>query len=93
MAAPGSWQRRSLIRLSPLCYDKRASGPHAVENVDKLFGKVSVQSYLNELVAAAAVLARQDRVDRSADALVLEGREVPQWLGEPRCQPPLRRRA
>jgi dienelactone hydrolase len=46
-------------------YDKRASGPHAVENVTKLTGKVSMQSHLDELVAAVHVLAESDFVDSS----------------------------
>jgi pimeloyl-ACP methyl ester carboxylesterase len=46
-------------------YDKRASGPHAVENVRKLIGTVSMQSHLDELVAAVRVLAESDFVDSS----------------------------
>jgi dienelactone hydrolase len=48
-----------------LRYDKRASGIHAAENVGKLIGKQSMQSHLNELVAAVTMLSRQDSVDSS----------------------------
>ncbi|WP_423182238.1 alpha/beta hydrolase family protein [Arthrobacter sp. NyZ413] len=44
-------------------YDKRASGPRAIENVTKLLGSVSMQSHLDELVAAVGVLAGKDFVD------------------------------
>ncbi|MGA7204126.1 MAG: alpha/beta fold hydrolase [Specibacter sp.] len=49
--------------IASLRYDKRASGPHAMDNVMKLFGKVSMQSHLDELVAAVQALAGQDFVD------------------------------
>lgn len=49
--------------FASLRYDKRASGPHALENVEKLFGRISMQSHLDEVVAAVAVLSRQDGVD------------------------------
>ncbi|WP_104088470.1 S9 family peptidase [Arthrobacter sp. GMC3] len=48
-----------------LRYDKRASGPHAMENVTKLFGKVSMSSHLDELVAAVGALCALDFVDTS----------------------------
>ena len=51
------------VGIASLRYDKRASGPHAIENVTKLIGKVSMQSHLDELVAAVGVLAAQDFVD------------------------------
>src|ERR1700685_4164290 len=38
--------------VASLRYDKRASGPHAIENVMKLTGTLSMQSHLDELVAA-----------------------------------------
>ncbi|MBP2414201.1 dienelactone hydrolase [Arthrobacter stackebrandtii] len=44
-------------------YDKRASGPHAMDNLPKLFGRMSMQSHLDELSAATAVLARLDFMD------------------------------
>jgi pimeloyl-ACP methyl ester carboxylesterase len=44
-----------------LRYDKRASGPHAQENMAKLIGKMSMQSHLDEVNGAvAALLARKD---------------------------------
>ena len=46
-------------------YDKRASGPHAVQNVTKLIGRVSMQSHRDELIAAVDILAAQDFVDAS----------------------------
>lgn len=46
-------------------YDKRASGPHARDNVMKLIGKVSMQSHLDELAAAVQALAEHDLVDSS----------------------------
>ena len=49
--------------IASLRYDKRASGPHAIENVTKLIGKVSMRSHLDELVAAVGVLVAQDFVD------------------------------
>lgn len=51
--------------IASLRYDKRASGPHAAENVQKLVGKMSMQSHLDELAAAVTVLAAQDCVDSS----------------------------
>ena len=51
--------------IASLRYDKRASGPHAVQNVTKLIGRMSMQSHLDELVAAVGVLATQDFVDAS----------------------------
>jgi len=49
--------------IASLRYDKRASGPHAVENVPRLLGRLSMQSHLDELVAAVRALAAQDFVD------------------------------
>ena len=49
--------------IASLRYDKRASGPHAVQNVTKLIGRMSMRSHLDELVAAVGVLAAQDFVD------------------------------
>lgn len=51
--------------IASLRYDKRASGPHAMENVTKLIGTVSMQSHLDELVAAVRVLSGLDFVDSS----------------------------
>jgi len=51
--------------IASLRYDKRASGPHAIENVKQLIGKMSMQSHLDELVAAVGALAAQDFVDAS----------------------------
>lgn len=49
--------------IASLRYDKRASGPHIMENVPKLIGRLSMRSHLEELVAAVGVLAQQDFVD------------------------------
>ena len=51
--------------IASLRYDKRASGPYALENVPKLLGRVSMASHLDELVAAVAALASQEYVDAS----------------------------
>jgi dienelactone hydrolase len=51
--------------IASLRYDKRASGPHAAEIVPRLIGKMSMQSHLDELVAAVQVLVAQDFVDHS----------------------------
>jgi len=51
--------------IASLRYDKRASGPHAMENFPKLIGKMSMRSHLDELVAAVNVLAGLDFVDSS----------------------------
>jgi uncharacterized protein len=51
--------------IASIRYDKRASGPHARENVPKLIGKMSMQSHLDELSAAVRVLAEQEFVDDS----------------------------
>jgi pimeloyl-ACP methyl ester carboxylesterase len=48
-----------------LRYDKRASGPHVAENLPALIGHLSMQSHLDEVVAAVGVLAGQDDVDAS----------------------------
>lgn len=52
--------------VASLRYDKRASGPHAMENVQALVGKVSMQSHVEELEGAARTLASQSyaRPDR-----------------------------
>ncbi|WP_345764012.1 alpha/beta hydrolase family protein [Diaminobutyricibacter sp. McL0608] len=51
--------------MASIRYDKRASGPHVMENVPKLIGKLSMQSHLDELVAAVTALTEQDFVDAS----------------------------
>ncbi len=49
--------------IASIRYDKRASGPHVMENITKLIGKLSMQSHLDELVAAVQVLSGLDFVD------------------------------
>lgn len=49
--------------VASLRYDKRASGPYVAENLPALIGKMSMQSHLDELVAAVGVLAGQEGVD------------------------------
>ena len=44
--------------FASLRYDKRASGPHARENMPALIGKMSMQSHLDELAGAVRTLAR-----------------------------------
>jgi pimeloyl-ACP methyl ester carboxylesterase len=46
-----------------LRYDKRASGPHAKENLSLLIGKVSMQSHLEELAGAVELIASLTYVD------------------------------
>src|SRR5690349_358583 len=53
--------------FASLRYDKRASGPHARENVMRMIGKMSMQSHLDELEGAVRALAgtsfvRSDRI-------------------------------
>lgn len=45
--------------IASLRYDKRASGPHARENVPLLIGKMSMQSHVDELAGAVRTLADQ----------------------------------
>ncbi|WP_434619936.1 alpha/beta hydrolase family protein [Arthrobacter sp. A5] len=51
--------------IASLRYDKRASGPHARDNVPKLIGSLSMQSHLDELAAAVQVVSRLDFVGSS----------------------------
>lgn len=51
--------------IASIRYDKRASGPHVMDNITKLIGKLSMQSHLDELVAAVQVLSGLDFVDSS----------------------------
>jgi dienelactone hydrolase len=51
--------------IASLRYDKRASGPHAIDNVPKLIGMMSMRSHLDELVAAVDLLAGMNFVDPS----------------------------
>ena len=44
-------------------YDKRASGPHVMENLPAMIGRISMQSHLDELVAATAKLVEDPSVD------------------------------
>lgn len=49
--------------IASLRYDKRASGPDATKSARALFGKLSMRSHLDELVAAVGVLTGHDSVD------------------------------
>jgi dienelactone hydrolase len=51
--------------IASLRYDKRVSGPHAMENLPKLMGKMSMRSHLDELAGAVQMLATQEFVDSS----------------------------
>ena len=55
----------ALAGIASLRYDKRASGPHVMENLPKLTGTMSMRSHLDELVAAVRALVGQDFVDAS----------------------------
>jgi len=46
-----------------LRYDKRASGPHARENMPRLLGKISMQSHREELAGGVRMLAARPAVD------------------------------
>jgi pimeloyl-ACP methyl ester carboxylesterase len=46
-----------------LRYDKRASGPHAPENMRRMMGRVSMQSHVDELHGAVGTLASAPGVD------------------------------
>jgi len=48
--------------IASLRYDKRASGPHARENVPLLIGKLSMQSFADELAGAVRIMASQEYV-------------------------------
>lgn len=53
--------------IASIRYDKRASGPHARENMEQLVGKLSMQSHVDELAGAVRMLAdasfvRQDYI-------------------------------
>jgi uncharacterized protein len=50
--------------FASLRYDKRASGPNAAANVQRLIGKLSMQSHRDELASAVETLARQSDVRR-----------------------------
>lgn len=54
------------VGIASLRYDKRASGPHARENMQFLVGKMSMQSHIDELAGAIGTLASQAdvRADR-----------------------------
>src|SRR5215469_10820495 len=52
--------------IASLRYDKRASGPHARENVPLLIGQISMQSHVDELTGAVDTMVSQ--------AFVQEGR-------------------
>lgn len=45
--------------LASLRYDKRASGPHARENVARMIGRMSMQGHVDELAGAVRTLAEQ----------------------------------
>jgi len=51
--------------IASMRYDKRASGPHVMENLPNLVGKMSMQGHLDELVAATNAFAAHDFVDSS----------------------------
>jgi len=45
--------------IASLRYDKRASGPHAHENMQALIGKLSMHSHVDELAGAVRTMASQ----------------------------------
>ncbi len=48
--------------IASLRYDKRGAGPHARENMPALIGKVSMQSFVDELAGAVRTIASQGYV-------------------------------
>ncbi len=46
-----------------LRYDKRGSGPHVRENMQRLIGKISMQSHMEELAGGVRLLAARPDVD------------------------------
>src|SRR5205085_511765 len=50
------------VGIASLRYDKRASGPHARENMQALIGKLSMQSHVDELAGAVRTMASQQYV-------------------------------
>jgi pimeloyl-ACP methyl ester carboxylesterase len=48
-----------------LRYDKRVSGPNVAINMEKLMGRISLQSHLDELGGGVALLADHEKVDAS----------------------------
>jgi pimeloyl-ACP methyl ester carboxylesterase len=46
-----------------LRYDKRVSGTNALTNLEKLMGKISLQSHLDEVAGGVGLLAAHDAVD------------------------------
>jgi len=48
-----------------LRYDKRASGPFAVENIPRLVGKMSMRSHLEELIGAVDTLLETPKIDKN----------------------------
>jgi uncharacterized protein len=47
-----------------LRYDKLGSGPHVKENLSKLYGRVSMQTFLDELTGAVETIISERSVDR-----------------------------
>ena len=50
--------------FATLRYDKLASGPHIIENMSKLIGKMSMQSHLDELSGGVEALIADARVKK-----------------------------
>lgn len=63
-------ERFAQAGIASLRYDKRASGAHAMENLQHLVGKLSMQSHLEELTAAVRTLASKPWIDASRLVLV-----------------------
>ena len=49
--------------IASIRYDKRASGPHVMQNLPAISGRMSMRSHLDELAAAVDVLAARPEVD------------------------------
>ncbi len=56
-------QALTKTRFITLRYDKTASGPRLRENVERMIGKISLQSHLDELTGGVRLLAGREDVD------------------------------
>ena len=55
-------QELACAGIASIRYDKRASGPHARENMELLIGRLSMQSHVDEFAGAVKVLADEPAV-------------------------------
>jgi pimeloyl-ACP methyl ester carboxylesterase len=70
-----------------LRYDKRLSGPNAMENMVKLMGKISMASHVDEVRTAVEQLAARDDVDPSSIYLLTSSEGAIHGLNYVRSDP------